>query len=53
MTSEQFYKNEINRLKNIIKASNEVHNKIVESYEEEIKKLKEKIDILEKKELVK
>ena len=40
---EQFYRNEIKRLTNIIKNSNEVHNQIIKSYEEENQQLKDKI----------
>ena len=39
-----FYQNEIKRLTNVINNSNEVHNQIIESYEKELKQLKEVID---------
>ena len=36
---DKFYENEIKKLKDIIKSSNEVHDQIIVSYEKELKQL--------------
>ena len=41
---DKFYENEIKKLKDIIKSSNEVHDQIIVSYEKELKQLKEVIN---------
>lgn len=46
---DKFYENEIKKLNNIIKSSNEVHDQIIVSYENEIKRLNEAIEVVRMK----